>query len=240
MADLVTSAGIGGTTTTLTSAAPSPNPSGDDRYMIGIACGYTADPSAFKYGGSGGTDLTQIGSDVLLNGVWGINVWGIAPGPTGATSAFANFGATASNALSAAFYSGVDQTGPHEGLQTASGDNGGFAATADAEITVTGTTSGQEVAVLLGFGVGGGPTLVSVTADEETTFVVRDDFEAPAGENQGGTAVIRGVAAGSTLTLTATITVSTTFGDLRWWAGALPLVDAAGSAAKPAYYYAQQ
>jgi hypothetical protein len=227
MAALNTSAGVSGSASTLTTASVTPG--GSDRYVFGVTAGFFADATAFKYGGSGGTDLTQIGSDITLGGgALTATFWDIAPGPSGSTTAYAAFSGSNANALSAAFYDTVDQTTPTEALQTNSGDNGGFAATAVATITVTGVESGQEVVVGVAIGVQGGPTISSVVAGSDTT-VVRSDFGSQSGENLTGTAILRGVAAGTSITLSATITVSSTFGDLRWIAGARPLVSAAGA-----------
>jgi len=53
-------AGAGGVASSLTSGSVSP--SGSDRYMFGVATGETA-PTDMRSGGSGGTSMTQVGSN---------------------------------------------------------------------------------------------------------------------------------------------------------------------------------
>lgn len=232
MADFETHAGTSGNATSLTSANASPSPSGNDRYMLAIACGFVSDATAVKYNGSSGTDLQQVGADQTLAGVFTANLWEVVPGPTGSANVHGTFSGSSSNAISALFCEDTDQDTPAEAVQTATGDNGGFSATVVASITITGVEAGQKVPVGLAFGVQGGPTIVSVVAGTDTE-VERSDFTAPSGENQAGTAWLTGTAAGTTLTLSATITVSGTFSTTTWRLFARPLIDAAGGGGVP-------
>lgn len=215
--------GVGGSATAIESASVSP--SGSNRYMFGVAAAYTGDTTAFKYGGTGGTSLTQVGTDTALGGVATVNFWDIAPGPTGSTTAYADISATGSNAISAVFATGVNQATPAEALQTNTGTSDGFQSSMVATITVTGVESEQVVPVGLGILAQSGVTIVSVVAGANTT-VERTDIGTVSGENQTGTAILTGTAAGTSLTLSATITVSATFGTFHWLLGARPLTAA--------------
>ena len=71
--------------------------SGSDTWMVGASItgmvfGNVGDTTAFKFGGSSGTDLTQRGTDQSLAGPNANGtVWDRAPGPSGSTSAYASF-----------------------------------------------------------------------------------------------------------------------------------------------------
>lgn len=214
---ITTSVGIGGATSTLTSGSISP--SGSNRLMLAAASGQTA-ATDVKSGGSGGTSLTKINTNVsIFSGNYTFNVWSLSPGPTGSTTAWVDFGSAGANSLGVIYLDGVSSLGTE---QTAGPTTVSTVSSTVASITVTGLTSGQRVVAALGIGqIPDGIT--SVTAGANTTvygFATGDS-----GERHAGAPWLTGVATGTSLTLSATIALPNIFNDVSWAISAWPVTD---------------
>lgn len=198
----------GGTsgTSTITSAGASPD--GDDRLMLVCAVGRSAADDV-KTGGSGGTSLTKITSDIsLLFGECHGNIWRIFPGPTGSTTGWVDFGSGDSSAFSIVYLEGADQTTPMTTAQTA-----GPTETSTPSLALTGLAADQVVYAALM--VGHLPDSLSGFTPNGSTTVVRADFGPSSGsERQSCTLWLSGVADGSgAVTLGGTLTPGFDVGD---------------------------
>jgi hypothetical protein len=225
MAAFEIAVGVGGTEEAPDATTASISPGGSDRWVFGIvaAGGFSGTPDVtdMRHGGSGGTPLAQIGSDLTVSARHA--VWGLAPGPSGSTTFFGNWDTPLpqSSAVVAACFSGVDQSTPNGTAVTNSGD--GETATVRASITVTGVVSGQMV--VAGFSafdfnaniqsfVGANGTTVRASGIGATIPVV-------------GACIATKVASGTSVTLEVDIT-SNAANFITWGAHAVAINDAAG------------
>lgn len=198
---------------------------GDDRaFFLGAGVGspffFPAEINEARYGGSGGTVLTQLGADVTFNET-SASAWFIAPGPSGSTTGWA--ATSASNAdigVGALAFSGADQTTPFGSLQSNSGRI--TTTSGRASITVTGVSSGDMVAGVVIFDDNAAAT-TSISAVSGT------DLRASAidGYPQTSVAAVTGVAAGSTVTLEVDVATGTA-DFIDWIFLAAPVNEAAG------------
>lgn len=141
--------GVNGTT-----AATDPDPSGSNRAVFGGVATIASGPPTIddaRYGGSGGTALTEIGTDETFGfSPASMSVFGIAPGPSGDTTMFGDWSGTPLMAfVGGVFLSGANQTTPFEGRTVCSGSDGGSVTTIAASCAVTGMTAGQKAVGLL-------------------------------------------------------------------------------------------
>jgi len=184
---------------TITSAGVSPN--GSNRLMLACATGRAAAVD-LKSGGSGGTSLTKLSSDVdLFVGAFYGNVWRLLPGPTGSTTGWVDFGSGTSSAFSIVYFENAHQTTPLTTAQTA-----GPTSSSTPSIALTGLAASQPVTVALM--VGNLPTTITGFTPNGSTTVDRSDFE-PTGdaERQSSTLWLSGVADGSgNVTIGGTLT----------------------------------
>jgi hypothetical protein len=213
-----------------TTAAPSPSPSGSNRAVFGGVVSVNGGGGAptgleCRYGGSGGTLLSLLGSTATLNFTNGaLAAFGIAPGPEGATSIFGDWaGGPLGSAAGAIFLTGVSQATPFSAAQT----NGGAveASTVVATITFTGCAPGQRVVAL----VGSTHTAVGLTAFTEvagTTLVRQSNSDFV------GIAFLSKVASGSTCTLE--VNVNGAAGSFLSWSVIAVAVNAAPAGAQDA------
>lgn len=184
---------------TITSAGASPN--GSNRLMLVCATGRSAADDV-KTGGSGGTSLTKISSDIdLFAGAFFGNVWRIFPGPTGSTTGWVDFGSGTSSAFSILYLENVNQTTPLTTAQTAGPTN-----SSTPSLALTGLSAGQDVRVALT--VGHLPNALTGFTPNGSTTVDRSDLEPAAdGERQSSTLWLSGVADGSgNVTIGGTLT----------------------------------
>jgi hypothetical protein len=196
---------IGGVEDAASAETTSFSPSGTDRYIFGgtVAGGFggAVDTSSFKYGGSSGTDLTQIGTDVTNGNPITLTAWGGA-GPTGSTTAYSGYAAGAqSSAIAAVCYTGVASIGTS--ASTTNTDSAGGNAFYDMEVTVTGCTSGQNVVAVFA----GSSTSVDITGFSALSgTTLRQSAVAELALN--GIAIAEKVAAGSSVTLNVRMSVA--------------------------------
>lgn len=185
---------------TITTAGASPN--GSSRVMYACAAGKLA-ASDVKSGGSGGTSLTKLSTDVnLLFDVIKANVWRIFPGPTGSTTAWVDFGTSDTSALSVIYLEGANQTTPNTTAQTS-----GPTATSTPSLALTGLSASQYALVSLT--VGHLATALTTLTPNGSTTVERVDAGPLTGERQSVTFWLSGVADGSgAVTIGGTLTPS--------------------------------
>lgn len=185
---------------TITSAGVSPG--GSNRLMLACATGRSA-ADDLKSGGSGGTSLTKLSSDVnIFSSTWFGNVWRLLPGPSGSTTGWVDFGSGESSAFSIIYLTGAHQTTPTTTAQTAGPTTSGTPS-----IALTGLSAGQDVRVALMVGVL--PNAITGITPNGSTTVDRTD----AGpidvvqERQSMTFWLSGVADGSgNVTIGGTLT----------------------------------
>jgi len=185
-------------TSTITSAGASPN--GSDRLMIACATGRSA-ADDLKTGGSGGTSLTKLSTDVsLFFDTWFANVWSIHQGPTGSTTGWVDFGSGTASAFSIVYLEGVDQTTPRTTAQTA-----GPTTSSTPSLAFTGLSAGQVVYAAIM--AGNLPTAVTGFTENGSSTEQRADYSAVDGERQSITIWLSGTADGSgNVTLGGTFT----------------------------------
>jgi hypothetical protein len=112
--------------TTLESAAFTIGSGSDRILMVGVlsGAGSPVDPSAVKWGGSGGASLTQVGSTVNVGSFVKVSLWRLVNPASGSNTVHVTWGsAQDERALVAAAYTGVDQTTPLGTPATATGTN---------------------------------------------------------------------------------------------------------------------
>lgn len=225
-----TGAAVGGAEDGTSAETASFSPSGSDRYLFGAAVaggfGGAVDTSAFRYGGSGGTLLSQLGSDVTNGNLLTLTAWGGA-GPSGSTTAYAAYSAAAQgNAIGAASYTGVASVGtPATNTGT---DGTGGNAFYDLSVTVTGCTTGQRVVAAFA-GASTGVDITGFSAISGTDI----RHSAVAGLSLNAICLVDKVAAGSSVTLDVRMTVAApaSGGGLTFTALGVELNDAGGGGA---------
>lgn len=224
MAAVNTADAVGGNGTSLTT--PGVTPGGSDRAVFAGANTSTSHATGVNYGGSGGTALNQISTDLTYLFVGFLNAWGRAGSPAAATDAYAAFGSSQStSSLHAAFLTGVDQVTPFGTPQATSGDSTSGTATANSA-AFTSLSVGQMVIGALGIWEGFGGGISSVTG----SHVVPDsyDISPEAGSVFSAGAILVGFADGSgNCTLTATINEAAP-SYVAWGVIAVPVNNAAG------------
>lgn len=119
--------------------------SGSNRYLFaGVASGAAVpqDPTACKWGGSGGTGLTQNGTPITDSSTHRLSIWELIAPSTGSQTLFASWGSNQDEtALGGVSYTGVDQSTPSRArsTNTLSGQSSPFTAT----VTVTTSQNGD-------------------------------------------------------------------------------------------------
>lgn len=205
-------------------------PGGDDRAVFGtIVCGgFSGLPSIteLRYGGSTGTVIDRVGSDLSWVGGNGSHgVFAEAPGPTGSTTLFGDWaGNPLQSAIAALHYSGVDQTTPFSGHVDATPTFANAVTTTVASVTVTGCTAGQTIVAAVG-ALSDGVVLSAFTAVSGTTLRVSDVTGTFV-----GVAMLEKVATGSSETLSVNVNGASSAG-LYWTARGARVNDAAASGA---------
>lgn len=230
-----TGAAVGGAEDATSAETASFSPSGSDRYLFGAAVaggfGGAVDTSAFRYGGSGGTLLSQLGSDVTNGNLLTLTAWGGA-GPSGSTTVYAAYAAAAQgNAIGAASYTGVSSVGT---AATNTGTDGtGGNAFYDLSVTVTGCTPGQRVVAAFA-GSSNGVDITGFSALSGTDI----RHSAVAGLSLNAVCLVDKVAAGSSVTLNVRMTVAApaSGGALSFTALGVELNDATVGAPPPPTY----
>lgn len=142
--------GAGFTFDSVDGTTPSFTPGGSNRAIFGVVAGlqpFGAPPSIddCKYGGSGGTSLTEItGSDQTFgSGAGAVSTYAAASGPTGSTTGYGNWSGDCLGAsVCMVAYENVNQTTPYDEYVATTGTEG-TASSFTASITLTGTTAGQ-------------------------------------------------------------------------------------------------
>lgn len=189
-------------------------PGGSNRALfmgVGTAnFGSTSTIDDARYGGSGGTQLTKIGTDeTLAPGENSFAIYGIAASPNSSTTLFGDWSGTPVRPFVAgAFLENVNQTTPFEGRTLNSGGSGDPITSSDASVTITGMVSGQKAIAAVLCAAGGGD-IGAFVAGSGTTIVTQTR------DLIGGLAIIYGTASGTSLTLTATCS-QTTANYLTW------------------------
>jgi len=205
------------------------SPSGENPALITFvsAANFGVSPNITdcKYGGSGGTSMTEVSTSYSwYSGNGKLSSYEASPGPTGSTTSFGDWdGNPLQGAVASLAYSGVDQTTPVEGATDNSGATGGIT-TLVASVTVTGCTVGQTIIAcvvagaesinLAAFSAVSGTTLRH--SDVTGTFL--------------GIAVLEKVATGTSTTLEVNANCSSS-GTITWAARGLRVNDAASSGA---------
>lgn len=159
MSTYVDSAAVGGPEDIPDLTTAGVTTTGTDTLFIGGGLagsfGGAIDTTAMRYGGSGGTLLTQAGTDQAVGGLAlaSLNAWRIVNPATSSQTAYGLF----SNALTqmscvlGACYSGVDQTTPIGTPQQGTGSDGSGSITSLAcSITATGLTIGKRLVAIVG------------------------------------------------------------------------------------------
>jgi hypothetical protein len=175
---------------TITSAGANPN--GSNRFMLACAVGLSA-ADDLKSGGSGGTSLTKLSSDVgLFFGTWGANVWSMVASPSGSTTGYVDFGSGNASAFSIVYLENVNQSTPTTTAQTA-----GPTQDAAPSLAFTGLAAGQDVRCAIMFG--SLPAAVTGFTPNGSSTVDRADFGLVngIGERASATVWLSGVADGS-------------------------------------------
>ena len=158
MSAYVDSAAIGNAEDVTDSTTAAVTTTGSDKVFIGgsVAGGFfpgAIDTSEMRYGGSGGTLLSQQGTDQTFNNTLGIvNAWGVIDPAASSQTAYAAFAAAAqASAIVGACYSGVDQTTPFSSTQVANSfDSSGTNAFIDCSLAATGLTVGRTLVAIIG------------------------------------------------------------------------------------------
>lgn len=226
-ATYVTSVSIGGGEDPADITSGSVSPSGTNRFVFGAVqaggFGGGQDATLMRHGGSGGTDLTQIGVDQTVGFTTNCNIWGLAPGPNGSTTMYADWAGTPQSAvLAATFYENVDQTTP---INTPVFNSGSYdvGSTGVASVTVTGCTVGQKVVAAV-WCFPENNNLAAFTAVAGTTIRVQQV------DNLSGTffglVLLEKTATGSSVTLEVNANISAGGGEVFWGAYGVELNDA--------------
>ncbi len=191
------------------------SPSGDNRAMF---CG-AASLNAFggaptitecRYGGSGGTALTKLGTDeTFFSSNAGMAAFTIAPGPTGSTTVYGLWSGGIKAGVGATFYTGANQTTPFDGRATNTGGDGGPVTTTPGSVTVTGTSAGQIVVAFL--------AASSETSTGSCSAVAGTTIRAQATGGLLFICLLEKTASGSSTTLDVNVDQSST-GALTWTA----------------------
>lgn len=193
--------------------------------LTGMVFGTVGDTTAFKFGGSSGTDLTQRGTDQSLGSPnANATVWDRAPGPSGSTSAYAAFSGPPQTAVIAtALYTNVDQTTPVAGTADASGDTDSVSSL-EVSVTVTGTVAGERVvAVFQFYSPDTDLAPASPVSGSELRHSAVDTFVGIL-----GIAIADTVATGSTTTVSVQLETNQTTCHFYWVARALRVTGASG------------
>jgi hypothetical protein len=207
-------------------------PGGSDRAVFGtIACGgFSGLPSIteLRHGGSGGTVIPRVGSDLTwVGGSGSQGVFTIAPGPTGSTTLFGDWASTPlQSAIAAVHYSGVDQTTPFSGHVDATPTFANAVTTTVASVTVTGCTVGQTIVAAV-CALSDGVVLSAFTGVAGTTLQVSDVTGTFV-----GVAMLEKVATGSSETLSVNVNGASSAG-LYWSARGARVNDAVGGGEGP-------
>lgn len=200
------------------------SPSGTNRFVFGavMAGGFSGgqDATLMRYGGSGGTDLTQLGTDQTVGFTTNVNIWGAAGSPNSSTTMYADWAGTPqSAAMAATFYENVNQTTP-TGTPVFNSGSYDTGSTGVASVTVTGCTVGRTlVAAVWSFPENN--NLAAFTAVAGTTIRVQQ-MEALSGTFFGLT-LLEGVADGS-CTLSVNVNISAGGGEVFWGAYGVELL----------------
>lgn len=231
-----TGAAVGGAQDATSAETGSFSPGGSDRYLFGASVagalfGGAIDTTAFKYGGSSGTNLTQIGTDLTNTDAIDLTAWGIGPGPTGATTAYASFSTAApSSAIAAVSYTGVGSIGTPASNTGSDGTNS--VTQIDMQVTVPGCTAGQTVVAAFA-GASTGVNVTGFTGQSGTTL--RQSAIAALAIN--GIAICEKVApANGDVTLNCRMTIAATGSTLYYAVWGVQLNDAAVGAPLPPPY----
>lgn len=188
-------------------------PTGTTRAVFGVSCAFF-DTSDMKYGGSGGTSLTKLGSTVTaFFGTTLMTIYGAAASPNTSTTAYALFGGSAVCAMSEEFMNGVNQVTPFNtgSIVTNNGSSAG-GSSFTATLGFTGLTPGAEVRAGFGLSTIGGGTFTSstVTAGTETAR-----HTSPSSSGQMRTMILKATVDGSgnaTVTVDVVLSASVAYG----------------------------
>ena len=204
------------------------SPSGSNRAIFGsVACvefGGAPTIVEMRHGGSGGTLMTRLGSDLG----W-INtddaehaVFGDASGPTGSTTLYADWDLTPlQSAMGGVCYTGVDQTTPFSGLVSATPVFTAATTSVVASVTVTGCSVGQVIVASV-FGLADAVNLAAFSAVAGTTIRTSDITN-----TYMGVAFLEKVATGSSETLEVNVNTAASSG-IYWSARGVRINDVAG------------
>ena len=183
----------------------------------------SSNPTTVKWGGSGGTALTQVGSSIVLSAYVRMSVWKLAAPATGSGTVYASFSfAHEQQGLIAQSYSGVDQAIQ---IRNQTLTSGGSAASPQTSSVTTTSQSGDLVVDFVGFDTHTGANDIALTVGGSQTsrFEIEGasmSYEGVGGSDQPATGT------STTSTWSATATYSTSF---DWAVAGLDL--AAGGAA---------
>lgn len=198
---------------------------GSNRYLlvcVGSGAGTPVDPSAVKWGGSGGTSLTQKGTTLAMgaNAKW--SAWELIA-PTAQTSTVHVTWPSAQDErwILAVSFAGVDQTTPTRTLATATGTGG----TPTFTMTVNATSqSGDLVADCAAFANANSDSATLAVNGSQTS---RQEVEGAALVYEGGGASTL-TASGASTTMAWTVS-GTSASVQNWGTFAMALIDAAAS-----------
>lgn len=205
--------------------------SGSDRLALGITVETGATGTAFKFGGSSGTDLTQIGAAISLYfGTGSMELWARAPGPAGSSTTYYSTTSTSAEAAMAGIViEGADQTTPFGTPQVSPADQ--YFDTnpvAPLEFTATGLIDGQLVIALLGLCDAGGKQIVSIEETDDTTLEAVSIPPVFSGSQPSSVAILSARAVGTTCTFNVDVTTLGSGGNTGYGFFVLPIIDAAG------------
>lgn len=199
--------------------------SGSNRLLlgfIGTGAGSVASHTGMKWGGSGGTALTIVGSRLNIGSFWQLSAWRLIAPASGSSTLYGNWaGAQDESAIGGVSYSGCDQSTPVGTAVTATGSS------TAAQATVT-TVAGDVViaAVWTGATSAFNPTFTPVGPSATARYDI-------AGSQLGfeGMCLVEAVATGTSTTVGATISTSATWGVIAFLVKA---ASAGGPANNPA------
>lgn len=233
MSDYVDSAAVGGAEDIpdLTTAAVTTT--GTNKVFIGASAaggfGGSVDTTAMRYGGAGGTLLTQIGSDQAVGGLalLLLSAWQKENPAASSQTGYAAFASatTQASAIVGACYEGVDQATPVGTPQTNTGSDGtGTLTSISCTVTATGLTIGRRlVAVVAAFTTGVDATGFTATSGQGT---LRDSAISTLAI--AGVALVDKVIAATSEAIGATFNISAAGAQMDYAIIAFELIDAGG------------
>lgn len=207
--------------------------SGSDRIlMAGVmsGAGTPVSPNAVKWGGSGGTALTQKGSTLSFRTFGRVSQWYLIAPTASSDTLYCSWASNQDEtALGGASYTGVDQSTPHGTQATATSDAG----SQDPTVNVSSASGELVVDVAAILDENGARTTLTVGASQ----TARVDIDQVGGAAYESFGMSEEAGAG---TVTMSWTGLNSILNVGWGILGVPLKPVSATTGSPWYYYAQQ